>query len=74
MFFKKLFTANQSAKEVVKELEKEKGYFRDYATYGCYHEKVIEKNIPFNSNCKNCGAPLKPHKHKCEYCATYQNC
>mgnify|MGYP003310972179 FL=1 len=23
------------------------------------------------TNCKNCGAPINPHKNKCEYCDTF---
>lgn len=69
----KVFHANQNAKEIINTLKKEKGYLKSHTTYGCYDEEITKKDISFNSNCKNCGAPLKPHNHKCEYCATYQN-
>lgn len=28
-----------------------------------------ERKLPHN--CPNCGAPINPHKEKCEYCDTY---
>ena len=67
-FFKMLFGASESAKEVINELEKEKDYLKGYATYGCYCK---EEKKHHQNHCENCGAPLNPKKDKCEYCNSY---
>ena len=34
-------------------------------------ETSIKGKTNFHHNCPNCGAPINPHKEKCEYCDTY---
>ena len=35
------------------------------------HGRINKREKILPHNCPNCGAPINPHKEKCEYCDTY---
>ena len=50
---------------------------KDYDYYGDSNEEYtqsnsqIQTNLPIQTHCSGCGAPVNPHHEKCEYCGTY---
>lgn len=50
---------------------------KDYDYYDDSNEEYtqtnsqIQTNLPIQTHCSGCGAPVNPHHEKCEYCGTY---